>query len=331
MEKRRADMIQTAIVGLGRWGQALVESVQDQSKSIRFAAAVTRTPSKVSQFAEKYGLPLSHDYRAVLKDTSIDAVALATPHSQHTEQVIAAAEAGKHVFVEKPFTLTRSDAERAVAAVRRAGVVLAVGHNRRFLPAVAELIRRLEDEDLGRLFHVEANFSSPAALGYEPGMWRTNPIEVPSGGMTGMGIHMIDQMICLFGPIVMVHAQSLRRLLTFDIDDTTSMLFKFENGMTGYLGTMTATTMNWRLQVFGSRGWVEIRDESRIEIRPLEGEIEVIEYQPFNSVLAEFDAFAAAVAGSADFPVSTDQAIEGVAALEAVNRSASSGQTVHIA
>jgi predicted dehydrogenase len=323
-------MIQTAIVGLGRWGQVLVEYVQDQSKSIRFTAAVTRTPSKVTKFAEKYGLPLSNDYHAVLKDTSIDAVALATPHSQHTEQVIAAAEAGKHVFVEKPFTLTRSDAERAVAAIRRAGVVLAVGHNRRFLPPVTELIRRLEAGDLGRLFHVEANFSSSAALGYEAGMWRTNPNEVPSGGMTGMGIHMIDQMIGFFGPIIMVHAQSLRRLLTFDIDDTTSMLFRFENGMTGYLGTMTATTMNWRLQVFGSKGWVEIRDENRFEIRPLEGENEIIEYPSFNSILAEFDAFAAAVTGSADFPVSAEQAIEGIAALEAVNHSVDSGQPVYI-
>lgn len=324
-------MVNVAIIGLGRWGKTLVDSVQGQSDVIRFIAGVTRTPAKAAEFAESHGFPLNDDYAAVLADQVIDAVALATPHSQHAQQVIAAAEAGKHIFVEKPFTLSKGDAEKAVAAARQAGIVLALGHNRRFLPAVGELRRRLGAKALGQIFHVETNFSSPAALSYQPGMWRTNSTEVPSGGMTGMGIHMIDQMIDLFGPIVQVHARSQRRVLKIDIDDTTSMLFHFENGISGYLGTFTATSLNWRLQVFGSKGWAEIRDESRLEFRPLEGEAEVIDYPPFNTLLAEFEAFAAAISSRTPYPVSLGQAVHGIAVLEAVNRSASSGQTITVA
>src|SRR3546814_11640769 len=109
-------------------------------------------------------------------------------------------------------------------------------------------------------------------------MWRATGAESPAGGMTGMGIHMVDTMIDLFGSIATVHAQSFRRFVEIDMDDTTSMLFRFENGMSGYLGTIAATTPTWRVQVFGSRGWAAQRDEPRLEIRPDEGAPEVTEW-----------------------------------------------------
>ena len=124
-------MLRTAIYGMGRWGQTLVNAVQDDSKKIRFTAGVARDPSKYSDFAKEKGFPVYADYAQVLADPEIDAVALATPHSMHAENVQQAAAAGKHVFCEKPFTLTEESARASVAACEKAGVVLAVAFNRR--------------------------------------------------------------------------------------------------------------------------------------------------------------------------------------------------------
>src|SRR5215813_11299811 len=121
-------MINAAIVGLGWWGRTLVESVQG-SDFIRFVAGATRTVSpEVKAFADTHKLRLAENYEALLKDSNIHAVVLCTPHSMHTRQVIAAALAGKHVFCEKPFALMKSDAEAAVEATRKAGVVLGLGY-----------------------------------------------------------------------------------------------------------------------------------------------------------------------------------------------------------
>src|SRR4051812_15498452 len=122
-------MINAAIVGLGWWGKTLVES-SEGSDALRITAGATRTvTSEIEAFAKQKKFQLAEDYDALLADKSIDAVVLTTPHSLHAPQVIAAAKAGKHVFCEKPFTLTKREAEEAVAAVKKAGVTLALGYN----------------------------------------------------------------------------------------------------------------------------------------------------------------------------------------------------------
>ena len=128
-------MVRAAIVGLGRWGRSLVTAVQGKSGEISFALGHTRTRATAEDFCREKSIQLVDSYEAILKDRGIDAVVLATPHSQHEAQVRQAAAAGKHVFVEKPITLDRRSADAAVAAVRKAGLVLAVGFTRRFHPA----------------------------------------------------------------------------------------------------------------------------------------------------------------------------------------------------
>ena len=119
-------MINAAVVGLGRWGQTLVDSLGEGSDAIRFARAVARTPSKVEDYAAAKGMELGSDYDDVLSDAGIDAVVLATPHSIHCAQIVAAAAAGKHVFCEKPLTLNAAAAETAIRAVDKAGVIVRV-------------------------------------------------------------------------------------------------------------------------------------------------------------------------------------------------------------
>ena len=323
-------MIHAAIVGLGRWGQVLVDSVQGKSEKIQFTHAITRTPAKAENFARDRRLSLSSQLEEALADSAIDAVVLASPHSLHAQQIEQAAAAGKHVFVEKPFTLTKLSAQDAVRAARTAGIVLALGHNRRFAPSVKELQTRLESGQLGVVMHAETNYSGPGAFRYQQGMWRANRLESPAGGMAGMGIHMVDGLIGLLGPIRQVRALSHRRVLSVDIDDTTAVLLRFRSGATGYLGTVAATSPEWRMQIFGSKGWVELRNDSQLQARMLDSEPETIDFGSFDKERAELEAFADAIRGETFYPLPLDQAVHGIAVFEAIARSADTDQAIDI-
>lgn len=318
--------LRAAIVGMGRWGRTLVESVQDEAGAgIRFVAGSTGTPEKARDWAASKGIRLLPDYPAVLADPEVEAVVLATPHGQHAEQVIAAARAGKHVFVEKPFTLSKASAEAAVAACREAGVVLALGHNRRFLPGVAELRAMLADGRIGTLLHVEGQFSGPGAIAYRPGMWRADRQESPLGGMGGMGIHMIDMMINLAGPIAEVTVHSTARVLENGLDDTTAMLCRFASGATGTFATLAYAPRCWRVALYGSEGWAELSDHEHLVYRPREGEGFVRDFPKVDIERAELAAFARAVRGEAAYPLPLDQAVHGVSVFETMIAAAASG------
>jgi len=319
-------MLNAAIVGPGRWGQRLVDSVcLPAGAKLRFTHAVARSPDKVRAYCAARGLVLGTDLAQVLADPGVAAVVLATPHSQHAVQIAAAAAAGKHVFVEKPFTLDAASARAAARACREAGVVLALGHNRRFLPAFREMQRIVAAGALGEILHLEGNFSGNFGLGYRPGAWRATAAESPAGGITAMGIHIIDAFISLAGPIAAVRCESQRRVLQVDLDDTTSVFARFASGATGCLSTLTATGRIVRLQVFGTRGWLHLLDHRILEICDIDGKVRRIEYPQVDIERAELEAFADAVAGSAVYPVPVADAIHGVAVLQAALRSAANG------
>jgi predicted dehydrogenase len=315
--------LDAAIIGLGRWGQRLVDSVTvPPSSKIRFVHGVARTPRKVPASLAQRGIVIGSDYDHVLVDRSVRAVVLATPHTQHAEQVVAAARAGKHVFVEKPFTLDAASARTAVAACKEAGVVLALGHNRRFLPAIAEIARRVKSGALGEILHLEGNFSGNFGLGYSPGMWRATEVESPAGGMTAMGIHILDAFIQLAGKIVWVRCESHHKVIPVESDDTTSVLLGFRSGATGYFGTMTATGRIVRLQVFGTKGWLHLLDHHLLDVCDINGRVERIEFPKIDAERAELEAFADAVQGGAEYPVPLDEVVHGIEAMEAAIRSA---------
>jgi predicted dehydrogenase len=262
-------------------------------------------------------------------------VVLATPHTQHAEQVIAAARAGKHVFTDKPFALTRASAEAAAKACADAKRVLAVGYNWRYQPALQEIRRNLHDGRLGRLLHIEGNFNGPSVYRFPKEHWRQQAEEGPAGGMTGRGVHVVDAMLYLAGRIDSVFAQSARLTLPYGLDDTTSMLFKFESGASGYLGTVIATAEGWRMQALGSKGWATVGSIPHLHTWSLttcmiNAQPTVIDYPQGSSERAELEGFADAIEGRAPYACPPDDAVHGVAVLEAILRSAQSGQRVTV-
>ncbi|WP_240789838.1 Gfo/Idh/MocA family protein [Roseomonas sp. HF4] len=325
-------MLDAAIIGMGRWGQTLVDSVQGRNDAgIRFVAGCTGRPERAADWAARQGLRILPDFDAVLADPAVQVVAIASPHRMHADQVVAAAAAGKHVFVEKPFTMTKASAEAAVAACARAGVVLALGHNRRFLPAVAEMKAMLAAGRLGTLLHVEGQFSGPGAAAYKPGMWRADRAESPLGGMGGMGIHMVDMFINLAGPIAEVTVLSHARAIDNGLDDTTAALMRFESGVTAGFATLALAPRYWRVALFGTDGLLELHGHEHLAFTPRDGEGWVRDFPKTDIEAAELAAFAAAVAGGPAYPLPSAEAIHGVAVYEAMIGAAASGSTYRVA
>jgi predicted dehydrogenase len=335
-------MIRAAIVGIGRWGQTLVGAVQGQSGAFRFTAGHTRTRAKAEAFCAKHGIALHDSLDEILADPEIDAVVFATPHSEHGRQVEAAAAAGKHVFMEKPFTLDRASAARALDAVARAGIVLGVAYPRRFHPSMRELKTRIDDGRLGTLAHCSAEQNGPAGLFMDPASWRALASEAPAGGMTAMGVHNLDAMIHLFGRIDEVYAKSLRRGISYDAEDTTSVLFGFANGMSGNLLSSLVTAITYRLAVFGTKGCAELlTPEFDFRFSPVPSaaptgrqvaaEPEIIQNRGSNTLRAELEAFAAAIRGEAPYPITPEEILHGVAAFEAIIRSAAEHRPIRVA
>ena len=184
-------MINAAIVGLGRWGCHLVDCIHGKSNRIRIAAGVARNPDKVRDYAKEHDFPLYDLYGKVLVNPRINAVILATPHTQRAQLIVAAAKAGKHVFTEKPFALTRQDAEACVRTCADYGVTLAVGFNWRFQPALREIKRMLDDGTLGKLLHIEGNFCGPSLYRFGREHWRLDREEGPAAdGPRGRRLHL---------------------------------------------------------------------------------------------------------------------------------------------
>ena len=250
-------MIRAAIIGLGRWGRALVSSVQGESDEIEFVRAHTRTRAVAEEFCRQKGLSLVDRYEQILADPEIDAVVLATPHSQHEQQIIAAARAGKHIHVEKPITLDRRSAEAAVAAAREAGVVLAVGFCRRFHPSVGEVRARLADGRLGKVIAMVAQHTTSTGQFIPPDNWRAMPQEAPGGAMTAVGVHSLDHMIEFGGRVRDVQCATGRHI-EGPSDDTTTMMLRFERGATGLIFCSVATATNFCFGLYGSKGLAEI-------------------------------------------------------------------------
>ncbi len=335
-------MIRAAIVGIGRWGRTLVGGVQGRSEAIRFTSGHNRTRANAEAFCAGHGIAIRDSLDDILADPAIDAVVFATPHSEHGPQVERAAAAGKHVFMEKPFTLDRRSAASALDAVARAGVVLGIAYPRRFHPNMRELKARVADGRLGTIAHCHAEQNGPAGLFMDPRSWRADPTEAPAGGMTAMGVHNLDAIIHLFGTIEEVYATSLRRAASYDAEDTTSVMFGMANGMSASLLSSLVTAVNYRLAVFGSTGCAELltpefdfRFTATPDAMPAgrhsQPPPEIIENRGYNTLLAELDAFAAAIRGDAPYPIPPEEVLHGVAAFEAIVRSAATRQPVKVA
>lgn len=340
-------MLKLVIVGSGWWGSELARAAHAEAR---------RTPARIAlggicslQIAEAKALCTQlggrsyADYAAVLADTSVHAVVLATPHSLHETQVTQAAAAGKHVFVEKPLALDRASAERAVRACVQHQRVLAVGHNRRFMPGAQQMRQLIDSGALGQIVHIEANYSGNLGLKLPATHWRTQREEMPAAGLAPMGLHWVDTVQWLLGPIARLASIGKRQVTSLALDDTSVTLFELQNGVPGVLASNLAHTLTAELRIYGTKARAEVRNNfSYLGVEPQanilgnqdagsntqgpwhypppKGTDDAPATDP--SLCAELAAFADSCLDGAAYPVSTEDAIRNVAVMQAIAESA---------
>jgi predicted dehydrogenase len=327
-------MIRAAVVGLGWWGRTIVQRLQESDK-LRLVRAVD-VRSEAAPFAAEHGLPLSASLDEALADPAIEAVILATPHALHKEQVLAAAAAGKHVFCEKPLALRRADAMAMVRACNARGLVLGVGHERRFEPALIEVKHLIDAGELGTIMHIEANFSHDKLADVPKDDWRSSRAHSPIPAITGMGIHLTDAFIHMLGDVSEVHTHTARRVLEAEGGDVASVQLRFASGATGFLSCILVTPLYLRFAVFGSKAWVEVRNDTHPDTPgattlTLCGAGRAPETRRFewtDTVRANLEAFADASLNRAPYPFTDAQKIANIAVLEALCASADAARPV---
>jgi predicted dehydrogenase len=321
-----------AVVGLGWWGRTIVALLKGSSK-LRAVMGVDPLP-EAADFASQHKIELKTNLDEALKHPEVQAVVLCTPHTLHTDQIIRAANAKKHVFCEKPLAMSRADVLKSVAACNANGVKLAVGHEKRFEPPIQDLMRMVKAGELGTPLQVEANFVQDKFLALPADNWRLSSKEAPAGPMTATGIHLLDLSVGVFGPAERVFA-SVRQLGSQLVNgDTLGILVNFKSGGNALLSAILATPFDGRFAVYCNKGWAEVRDKAHPEapqgwtltVHKRGGEKTVKEYAPAKAVLANLEAFADAARGGAPYAVPQEQMIANVSALEAIFRSAQSGR-----
>jgi predicted dehydrogenase len=328
-----------ALVGMGWWGKKMLNVLAAVPSDIRVVRAVEPNLETARALCVEKGVALTADYADALSDSDVEAVVLATPHALHGAQIEAAVAAGKHIFCEKPLALTKAGAEKAVRLCRDAGLVLGMGHERRWEPPVAELLARADAGDLGRIHQIEANFSHDKFLALDRDNWRLKADQAPAGGMTATGIHLLDLSVRLLGPAQSVWCVCEQLSSDLPQGDTVATYVKFRGGGTSYVSASLANPFVSRFAVFGSKGWIDIRDKAHVEApdgwvvtsAKVGGPITTAQVPAAEPVKDNLVSFARAVRGVERYRITAEHLVNNIALLEAVFASARSGKIETVA
>lgn len=327
----QSESVGLGLIGLGWWGSELADAA-DRGGAARVVSCFARSEGPRSEFAARHGCRSASTLDELLTDPEVEGVLIATSHQSHRPLVEAAAGAGKHVFVEKPLTTSVEDGKACVAVAAAAGVLLQVGHQRRRTSANRRIKQMLEAGELGDVETVVAHQSIPNGFKMPEDAWRWDPEQSPLGSMTSLGVHKIDTMHYLVGPIARVSTFT-RAGRSRPIDEATVLAIEFENGALGSLTTSFFTPPVNEIAVFGTlaaayntRGGTKLSVQGRDDPRATEVELPAVD-----PVADQIVGFARAVRGLGPVEPDGETALQVIAVMEAAVESARTGRAVEVA
>lgn len=275
-----------AIVGCGVIADIHANAIREIEEA-ELIAVCELDESKGQQFADKHGGKLYTQLELMLQNPDIDVVCICTPSGFHAEQSILTARAGKHVLVEKPMAILLEDAHRIIRECKEQGVYLGTILPRRMGPAVQFVKKFIADGGLGKLSLCDAYVKIYRSQQYyDSAGWR-GTWEIDGGGaMMNQGIHTVDLLQWLVGPVQSLYGRASALLRIIEVEDTAVSLLSFQNGAMGVL-EMTTTVypdLGQRLEIHGEKGSIIIKEDD-IELLKVEGvDVEVPSFEPFRVI-----------------------------------------------
>ena len=322
--------MKVACLGMGWWSDVLAAAIERSGK-LTIAACYSRSEEKRQKFAAKYRCRAAHSYDDILNDRSIVAIINTTPNSVHRETTIAAARAGKHVFLDKPIANTIDDARALTEACRRAKVVLALGYQRRRESHFRWVKEHLGE--FGRLVNAEANISRDRLGKIDLTSWRYTAEGMPGGVMLQIGIHYTDVLEYLLGPVKAVRGEFVRLVLPGDNPDVASLILEHESGALSTLNASYASASEYYLlNVYGKErtAYYDLHHGLRILHRG-GTKAEPVACPPNDTIVEELEEFARAVRGDAEPEMDGEKSTASLAVILAGIKSAGEGRRVEVA
>ena len=229
--------VRVASLGMGWWSDVLADAMK-RSGQFEIVSCYTRSEDKRRAYAEKYGCRTASSYEEILKDPSIAAIVNTTPNNVHLETTRQAAEAGKHIFLDKPIANTVREAFEMAEACEKAGVVLSLGYQRRRETHFRWVKSEIDAGRFGKLVQAECNISRDRLGQFDLSSWRYTAAGMPGGVMLQIGIHYVDVLEYLMGPVKSVSARLAQLVLPGDNPDVANMILQHENNA---LSNLTAS------------------------------------------------------------------------------------------
>src|SRR5216684_7770295 len=320
-----------ACIGMGWWSDVLADAIQ-RSKKLKIVACYTRSEGKRKAFAAKYDCRAAPSYEAVLEDRAIEAIVNTTPNDAHLETTRQAASAGKHVFLDKPIANGVSEGRAITEACRKAGVVLALGYQRRRESHFRWIRERIDAGDFGKLVNAEANISRDRLGKVDLDSWRYTAARMPGGVMLQIGIHYTDVLEYLIGPVKAVSGRFAQLVLPGDNPDVASLVLEHENGALSTLNASYASASEYYLMnIYGKEAtaYYDFHQGLRF-LRRGSKTSESIPCQTNDPIVEELEEFAAAVRGDAEPEMDGGRGTASLAVLLAGIRSAKEGRRVEV-
>jgi predicted dehydrogenase len=324
--------VKVACIGMGWWSDVLADAIM-RSDKLKIVSCYTRTEEKRQAFAAKYSCKAAPSYEAILEDRGIDAIINTTPNNVHLETTRAAAAVGKHTFLDKPIATTIADARAITAACRKAGVVLALGYQRRKESQFRWVRKQIDDGVFGKMVNAEANISRDRLGKFEAGSWRYTAEGMPGGVMLQIGIHYADVLEYLMGPIKSVMGSVAQLVLPGENPDVASLIFEHQNGALSTLNACYASASEYYLMnIYGKEAtaYYDLHQGMRVLKRGT-NRTDTVPYEKNDTLVEELEEFAAAVRGEGQPEMDGEKSTRSLAVLLAGVRSAREGRRVEVA
>ncbi|MFM9882484.1 MAG: Gfo/Idh/MocA family protein [Burkholderiales bacterium] len=328
----KAERVRVACIGMGWWSDVLADAIKRSTK-IEIAACFTRSADKRAKFAAKYACIAAPSYESILADRSIDAIINTTPNNVHLETTRQAAKAGKHVFLDKPIANSIADGFAIAKACRDAGVVLAMGYQRRREGQFRWIRQQIDAGVFGKLVNAEANISRDRLGQFDLSSWRYTAAGMPGGVMLQIGIHYIDVLEYLIGPIRSVSGSLAQLVLPGDNPDVASLILEHENGALSTVNASYASATEYYLMnIYGKEAsaYYDLHNGLRFQKRG-STKADAVAAPKIDTFVDELEEFASAIRGQGKPEVDGERATVSLAAIRAGIVSAREGRCVTVA